>query len=308
MNQQSVSIFSGRVAHCRLFPRLHKFSYPMVLFSFDLKKLESINKYWPFIAYNRMALFSIHDSDYLQKQDGSILDKLLNILSGESKPAESKTGELKIDESKISENIINHLKKEDLTDDSTINLFTMPRVLNYVFNPVSFYQICEKKDDTNLFVAEVNNTFGEKHLYLQRSDSQENSGLKLDTYFSKDFYVSPFLPLTGKYRFLVEISETNLNVEIILEQAGTKTFFAKLVAKKHSTSMLKFFLCKPWLVFAILLPMTWIHFQALYVYFCREATYYKKKSALSENTIRIEPGLFANIRLKILSLFKRCSV
>ena len=85
--------------------------------------------------------------------------------------------------------------------DGEIWLQTFPRVLGYVFNPVSFW-ICTRTDgQVQAVLAEVNNTFGERHCYLLAKDSGEvlRSGETLHS--KKVFHVSPFCAVRGDYHF-----------------------------------------------------------------------------------------------------------
>ena len=98
--------------------------------------------------------------------------------------------------------IENILQENNLLDaDGEIWLQTFPRVLGYVFNPVSFW-ICSRADGKVYAVlAEVNNTFGERHCYLLHKDSGE-ALLSGETLTSKKvFHVSPFCEVRGEYRF-----------------------------------------------------------------------------------------------------------
>jgi DUF1365 family protein len=59
------------------------------------------------------------------------------------------------------------VKQEGITDiDGEVWLQTFPRVLGYVFNPVSFWFFENHSGDLRAILAEVNNTFGERHCYL----------------------------------------------------------------------------------------------------------------------------------------------
>ena len=80
--------------------------------------------------------------------------------------------------------------------DGEIWLQTFPRVLGYVFNPVSFW-FCHRRDGSlRAIVCEVNNTFGERHCYLLDAPAF-GSELRAD----KVFHVSPFCQVEGGYRF-----------------------------------------------------------------------------------------------------------
>ena len=85
--------------------------------------------------------------------------------------------------------------------DGEIWLHTFPRVFGYVFNPVSFWFCHSSSGDLKAIVAEVNNTFGERHAYLLQSPSSTNIlwGQVLTT--KKIFHVSPFFDVIGHYRF-----------------------------------------------------------------------------------------------------------
>ena len=80
-------------------------------------------------------------------------------------------------------------------------LQTFPRVLGYVFNPVSFWVCTQSSGEVQAVLAEVNNTFGERHCYLL----YKNSGKALcsgETLTSKKvFHVSPFCEVRGEYHF-----------------------------------------------------------------------------------------------------------
>lgn len=77
-------------------------------------------------------------------------------------------------------------------------LQTYPRVLGYVFKPVSFWY-CHRIDGSlAAVVAEVNNTFGERHCYLL-AGPQVGFGRELQA--RKVFHVSPFCEVRGRYRF-----------------------------------------------------------------------------------------------------------
>lgn len=82
--------------------------------------------------------------------------------------------------------------------DGEVWLHTYPRVLGYVFNPVSFWYAHDSNGKLKAIVAEVNNTFGQRHCYLL-SGSELRWGRELHA--QKIFHVSPFCQVTGAYRF-----------------------------------------------------------------------------------------------------------
>jgi uncharacterized protein len=109
--------------------------------------------------------------------------------------------------------------------DGEIWLQTFPRVLAYVFNPVSFWICTRANGQVQAVLAEVNNTFGERHCYLLHEDDGRplKSGQTLIS--KKVFHVSPFCDVSGEYhfRFLFpqdSISKRNVVCRIELHKDG----------------------------------------------------------------------------------------
>ncbi len=95
---------------------------------------------------------------------------------------------------------IEHKSGETLAGD--VHLHTFPKVLGYVFNPVSFWYFHNEAQQCRVVLCEVNNTFGERHFYLLNkpdSTAPVNKGMLLHA--RKEFHVSPFFPVSGRYEF-----------------------------------------------------------------------------------------------------------
>ena len=93
-------------------------------------------------------------------------------------------------------------------------LITMPRVLGYVFNPVSFFMCMDEKRQLRAVICEVHNTFGEQHNYIcARAD---HAPIAPDEWLQADkiFHVSPFLPRDGHYKFRFVFAENGLGIWI----------------------------------------------------------------------------------------------
>ncbi len=91
------------------------------------------------------------------------------------------------------------LRSEGIDDaDGEIWLQTYPRVLGHAFKPVSFWYAHRADGSLAAVVAEVNNTFGERHCYLLHGPHvQWDTNLVAD----KVFHVSPFCSVQGHYQF-----------------------------------------------------------------------------------------------------------
>lgn len=160
----------GQVRHSRLRPAANRFSYGVYTLMLPLRTLGDAPLPTRLCSRNRMNLLSFHDADHGDGQTPLVtwIDELL--------------------------------RREGVTDaDGEIWLQTFPRVLGYVFNPVSFWY-CHRSDGTlRAIVCEVNNTFGERHCYLLDTGGTMRWGVALSS--RKVFHVSPFCSVEGNYRF-----------------------------------------------------------------------------------------------------------
>ena len=83
-------------------------------------------------------------------------------------------------------------------------VLTQPRVLGYVFNPVSFYYCHDVAGALHSIVAEITNTpWKERHSYVLPVAGADRHGAALRWDFRKAFHVSPFMDVSGTYRFLL---------------------------------------------------------------------------------------------------------
>jgi len=157
----------GQVRHARLRPSVNRFVYPTCFLLLPMRRLRE--RPHAALARNRLALISFHDRDHGDGRADSLawLDALL--------------------------------RSEGVPDGGgEVWLQCYPRVLGYVFKPVSFWY-CERPDGSlAAVVVEVNNTFGERHCYLLHGP-QLAYGRELRA--AKVFHVSPFCRVAGDYRF-----------------------------------------------------------------------------------------------------------
>lgn len=162
-------LYECRVMHHRLSPRRHRFEYGIFMTQLDLDELDLCDRTLRLFGHNRAAVYGFRDSDHL------------------SYPAPSPRRTVKA-------SLIAWLADQGvcLPPDARIRLVTLPRVLGYVFNPVSFF-FCSTADGSPIAaVAEVGNTFGElKPFLVPVSDSPDRFRLRVP----KHFYVSPFSDL-----------------------------------------------------------------------------------------------------------------
>jgi len=96
------------------------------------------------------------------------------------------------------------------------------RVLGYVFNPLTVYW-CHRADGTlACVVAEVHNTYGQRHAYLLHTDDRGRALVP------KEFYVSPFYPVDGGYRMSLPEPGARLALSIVLGRPDGRSFTASV--------------------------------------------------------------------------------
>ncbi len=157
----------GTVRHRRLRPTEHAFAYPTYFLMLPMRSLQAAPE--ASLRRNRFGLMSFHDRDHGDGREDALawLDELLA-----AEGVHDATGE--------------------------VWLHTYPRVFGYVFKPVSFWY-CHRADGSlAAVVAEVNNTFGERHCYLLAGPEL---GFGRELVARKVFHVSPFCQVQGQYRF-----------------------------------------------------------------------------------------------------------
>jgi DUF1365 family protein len=103
-----------------------------------------------------------------------------------------------------------------------ITMLASARVLGYVFNPLSVYWCHAADGSLACVLAEVHNTYGQRHCYLLRTD--ERGRAETD----KAFYVSPFNPVDGRYQMSLPEPGSRLALTITLHRPEGPPFVASV--------------------------------------------------------------------------------
>lgn len=106
------------------------------------------------------------------------------------------------------------LSEHQLPQAGQIMLLAQPRVLGHVFNPVSFWLCYDPGGALTVVIAEVNNTFGERHSYLCHHPDLSPITASDRLHATKIFYVSPFQPVEGGYEFRFDIRDDRIGIWI----------------------------------------------------------------------------------------------
>ncbi|MFO7714129.1 DUF1365 family protein [Desulfosarcina sp.] len=193
-------LYTGIVEHERFQPTSHRLTYKLYLYALDLAELEALDQWLPLFGYNRLRPVSVYDRDYLGRQSLSIRRKVLEHVSA-------------------------HVSTDDV---DRIVLVTSPRLLGYVFNPASFYFCFSRSGRLLAALTEVNNTFGEKHVYVLSDNLQEKGAFPARFQADKVFHVSPFNNMEGTYRFTFADIREKLDICIDLHRQGEHILRARL--------------------------------------------------------------------------------
>ena len=192
-------LFECEVFHHRFTPREHQFSYRVPFFALDLDELLGLHRTLRWFSWNRPNLYSLQDRDFLP--------------TGE--PLHPGNAQVNPAAASLRERVRAYLADRGLPADGRVLLVTMPRVLGYQFNPVSFY-FCSAADGTPVAVlAEVTNTFREIKVYCLGPATRDRSTPgTFSLRVPKEFYVSPFSDIDVEFDFQLTPPADRLAVRI----------------------------------------------------------------------------------------------
>lgn len=193
-------LYSGNVEHERFHPTPHRLNYPLNMYALDLDDLAALDKGLPLFGHNRLRPVSLYDRDYLDRKTVSLRSKVLAQVSS-------------------------HMQADDVRQ---VIVVTSPRWLGHVFNPASFFYCYDSEGRLLAVVTEVNNTFGEKHVYVLSANLQTKGGFPARFQADKAFHVSPFNNMDGTYTFTFADIRKDLDICIDLHRKGDHILKARL--------------------------------------------------------------------------------
>lgn len=178
------ALVAGRVAHARRTPLTHRFRYRVYQWLVDVDDLPRMPRWLRPLSTFRAA-------DHLGDPERS-----------------------------LRENVEAFCRAEGLdVTGHRIVMLANARTFGHVFDPLSVFWVLDG-DETVAIVAEVHNTYGERHSYLLRPDENGRADV------AKDFYVSPFFTVEGRYDLRFGLSEDRVSTTIVLRQGGEAVFTA----------------------------------------------------------------------------------
>ncbi len=217
--------------HRRLRPVANAFVYPVFYVQLPLRDLMAADG--PLFGVERRALLSFRQADHGPRDGSPLLPWIEGLLAARGLP-----------------------------NDGEILLQTFPRLLGYVFNPVSFWYCHDRSGALIAVLAEVNNTFGGSHSYLLHRDGRtlrDGETLTAD----KVFRVSPFNDIEGGYRFRFHRERAVPLARIDYDDAEGELLLTSISGKPQpwsTVALLGACLRMPLMTFGV---MARIHWQAL---------------------------------------------
>jgi uncharacterized protein len=225
-------LLEGKVHHRRLRPFVYDLEHGVYYLALDLDELDEVARRRRLLSRNRPALLCFRDADHLQP------------------PATDVAAELRA-----------HLLAQGFDPTGwRITLITYPRVLGHVFNPASFFLCRDEARELRVVVVEVHNTYGERHLYTLRPEKKNATHVAT---MEKDFYVSPFIDVSGGYVVRVQDNPAGLRIAIDQRSEGSVLLHTSLALRRlplTDSNLLRMLVRHP---FVTLKTIGMIHWHAL---------------------------------------------
>ena len=229
--ESRTALFRGTVMHMRHRPRQYHLKYRMFSLLLDYDELPSLGKKSRIFGYNRRSLISFWDKDH---GDGQA-EGLRSWISG-------------------------HLQTLGVLEEGMrFEILCYPRVLGYVFNPLTVYFCYTAEGVLRAILYEVCNTFRESHTYVIPVTNIENGVVRQEC--AKKMYVSPFVPMECTYRFQIEPpDDKSVLIRIDEFDADGLVLVASFAGKRHVFSdaeLWRTFLRYPLMTFKAIIGIHW---------------------------------------------------
>jgi DUF1365 family protein len=223
------ALYPGWVVHRRFIPRSHQFRYRVFSLLLDLDELPGLAQNMKFFAWNRFGLFSFHDRDH-----------------GDGRP--------------LREWLDGQLRAAGVEADGPCRVLCYPRILGYVFNPLSVWFCHDRNGALKAVIYEVHNTYDERHAYVLPVTGQDQMVMHG---CAKAFYVSPFLSPDCRYHFQILPPGEKVAVVIHEEEAGKAVLNASFTGQRRALTdgaLLAMFFTYPLMTLKVIAA---IHFEAV---------------------------------------------
>lgn len=194
-------LLEGKVRHRRSRPFVYELEQDVYYFALDLTELDEVARELRLVSRNRPNVVVFRDEDYLVP------------------PAAD-----------LEAGVRAHLREQGIDPTGwRMTFVTNLRVFGYQFNPASFYLCRDTSGELQVVLVEVHNTHLERRVYTLRP---ERIGEEHRASMDKDFYVSPFIEMEGRYKVRVWDRPAELRIAINVEEHGTPLLTTSLVLRR----------------------------------------------------------------------------
>ncbi len=194
-------LLEGRVTHLRTRPFTHRLDSDVFYFALDLAELGEVTRRIRLVRRNRPGILSFRDGDHLDP------------------PARDLQASMR-----------QHLRDQGFDPEGwRLTCVTNLRVFGYEFNPATFYLCRDTAAELRVVVVEVHNTHGERHLYTLQPELRGSVHVAS---MDKEFYVSPFIDMAGRYTVRVRDDRASLRIAIDESQDGQPLLYTNLVLRR----------------------------------------------------------------------------
>jgi DUF1365 family protein len=214
--------------HARFAPKAHRFVYRIFLFALDLDELDTLHRKLRLFSFNRRNFYSFRNDDYLPTHEPVFNGRAGPLGPPSSEPARPAVAP----HPSLKQRVVDYLSTRgiDLTGGRVL-LVTLPRVLGYLFNPVSFYFCYDRTGAPVAALAEVTNTFKEMKPYLLGPETNSDGAFRLR--IPKHFYVSPFSDVDVAFDFQLRAPGDRLSVQIDDYVGAARTLTSTLAGPRQ---------------------------------------------------------------------------
>jgi DUF1365 family protein len=230
-------LYVGRTTHARMKPRPHRFAYGVFQLLIDVDRVDEAVRATRLLRHGGFGLFSFAERDHGDR-DGTPLRGWV---------------ERRLDEAGVKASA------------ARVWLLCFPRVLGFVFNPLSIFFVEDAAGRLEAVIYEVNNTFGQTHAYVAPALGRPVERQEAD----KRLYVSPFYRVEGAYRFQITPPGERFDLVITKFVDGAPDFTARLSAGQRpltDATLAKLFISMPLMTLGVVAA---IHWQALILWLKR---------------------------------------
>ncbi|GAA4900133.1 hypothetical protein LX16_0633 [Stackebrandtia albiflava] len=119
--------------------------------------------------------------------------------------------------------------------DGRVWMLANARAWGHVFNPLTVYWCHDESDRLRCVIAEVHNTYGDRHVYLLRPDARGHATT------DKRFHVSPFFTVSGRYRLLLPEPGERLGLAVTLLRDGAPALTATVTGRRFAVTPRRLF-------------------------------------------------------------------